>query len=165
MPIDVTMFNLPVLIESIAGTDWTSDLHPSDRPMLKRLLRRAVIVHGCYPNHQPHLSRVWGRALFLLGKRRKAVRKLEKGLRQAEEKGMDYQRARCLLDLAAVKEQDRTENRALAVELLKKMESVIPRAESWLLGDQYDEDVVAPEFDLEAWERENGSIRCGTEIN
>jgi hypothetical protein len=38
------------------------------------------------------------------------------------------------------------------------MESVIPRAESWLLGDPYDEAVVAPEFDLEAWEQEHGPI-------
>ena len=38
------------------------------------------------------------------------------------------------------------------------MESVIPRAESWLLGDQYDKSVVAPEFDLEAWERQHGKL-------
>ena len=60
--------------------------------------------------------------------------------------------------MAAVKEEGREENRAEAIELLKQMESVIPRAESWLLGDQYDEAVVAPEFDLEAWEREHGSV-------
>jgi len=47
---------------------------------------------------------------------------------------------------------------------LKEMESVIPRAESWLLGDQYDEAVVAPEFDLEAWEREHGSVTAVTEV-
>jgi hypothetical protein len=38
------------------------------------------------------------------------------------------------------------------------MKSVIPRADSWLLGDQYDESVVAPEFDIAAWEREHGLI-------
>jgi hypothetical protein len=38
------------------------------------------------------------------------------------------------------------------------MESVIPRAERWRLGDQYDEAVLAPEFDLAAWEREHGPI-------
>ena len=70
---------------------------------------------------------------------------------------MDYQCARSLLDLAAVKEEGRDEHRREAIELLKKMESVIPRAESWLLGEQYDESVVAPEFDLEAWEKEHGS--------
>ena len=58
---------------------------------------------------------------------------------------------------AAIKESGREENRAKAIELLKEMESVIPRAESWLLGDQFDEAVVAPEFDLEAWEQEHGT--------
>ena len=71
---------------------------------------------------------------------------------------MDCQRAKSLLDLAAVKTEGREENRREAIELLKKMESVIPRAESWLLGDQYDEAVVAPEFDLAAWESENGPV-------
>jgi hypothetical protein len=37
------------------------------------------------------------------------------------------------------KEEGRQENRAEAIELLKKMESVIPHAERWLLGDQCDE--------------------------
>ena len=64
--------------------------------------------------------------------------------------------AYALLDLAAVKEEGHDERRAEAIELLKQTESVIPRTESWLLGDQYDEVVVAPEFDLQAWEREHG---------
>ncbi len=71
---------------------------------------------------------------------------------------MKYDLGKSLLDLAAVKEEGREENRTEAIDLLKEMESVIPRAESWLLGDQYDEAVVAPEFDLEAWEREHGPI-------
>jgi hypothetical protein len=71
---------------------------------------------------------------------------------------MPYYRARALLDLAAVKEVGRDENRTEAIRLLKEMVSVIPRAECWLLGDQYDEAVVAPEFDLESWEREHGNL-------
>ena len=71
---------------------------------------------------------------------------------------MNYYLAKSLLDLAAVKEEGRDENRAEAIRLLKEMESVIPRAESWLLGDQYDESVVAPEFDLKEWEQEHGPI-------
>ncbi|MAV36741.1 MAG: hypothetical protein CMJ59_14940 [Planctomycetaceae bacterium] len=33
------------------------------------------------------------------------------------------------------------------------MESVVSRAESARLGDQYDDDVVAPECEIEAWTR------------
>ena len=94
------------------------------------------------------MLRVSGRAASALGNKRKAIRKFEKAVKLSEEKGMDYQRAKCLLDLAAVKQNGREESRKLAIALLKKMESVIPRAESWLLGDQYDEAVVAPEFDM-----------------
>jgi hypothetical protein len=99
-----------------------------------------------------------------LGKQRKAIRHFEKAVRIAEKKGMKYQQAKSLLDLAAVKEKDRVNNRAEAIRILKEMESVIPRAESWLLGDQYDEAVVAPEFDLEAWEREHGPIDRDTNL-
>ena len=157
-PIDVTMFNLPILVECIPGPNWTSPASKSDVAVLKPLLRRAVLVHFSYPNHQPHLQRVIGRAFWSLGKQSKAIHKFEKAVKLARKKGMDYQRAKCLLDLATVKEDGRDENRAEAIALLKKMESAIPRGESWLLGDKYDEAVVAPEFDLEAWQREHGSL-------
>jgi len=67
-----------------------------------------------------------------------------------------YEMPRALLDLAVVKEADRAENRADAISRLKNLGSVIPCAESWLLGDQYDEDVVAPDFDLAGWEKKMG---------
>lgn len=165
-PIDVTMFNAPVYIESIAGPMWTSSSLPTrDVADLKRLLRLAILVHFSYPNHRPHLQRVAGRALYAMGKHRKAIRKFKKAIELARRRGMDSQRAKSLLDLAAVKEEGREENRTEAIRLLKEMESVIPRAESWLLGDQYDEAVVAPEFDLEAWEREHGSVTAATEVS
>ena len=72
--------------------------------------------------------------------------------------GMPFYQAKSLLDLAAVDPTDRDAHRERAVELLKEMESVIPHAEAWLLGDQYDEAVIAPEFDLDAWEAEHGII-------
>ena len=155
---DVTLLCLPILIESITGPEWISPLTAKDEKLVKKMLRRAAFLYRTIPNHQPHILRVSGRAAMAMGKRRKAISKFEKAIRVAEKKSMDYQRAKCLLDLAAVKEEDRDKNRAEAIELLKKMESVIPRAESWLLGDQYDEAVVAPEFDLEAWEKENGPV-------
>ena len=62
------------------------------------------------------------------------------------------------MDLASIETSEAKKLRSEAIEILRESESVIPRAESWLLGDQYDESVVAPEFDLESWEREHGPI-------
>lgn len=157
--IDVTVFCLPLLIESLAGPKWR-DSKPTqdDAKFLRKMQRRAAFLYPTLPNHQPHLHRVFGRARYCLGRHRKAIRHFQKAAKLAAQKGMDYQRAKCLLDLAAVKEDRRDENRREAIRLLKKMESVIPRAESWLLGDQYDEAVVAPEFDLKAWEDEHGPV-------
>nr|MBC8356324.1 protein kinase [Planctomycetota bacterium] len=159
--IDVAMLCLPILIESISGPQWLSPLSIQDRRTLRRLLRMRLAVYTTQTNLRPHLLRVTGRAYSALGNKRKAIPQFQKAVRIARRKGMDYQRARGLLDLAALKKDGREDNRAEAIELLKKMESVIPYAESWLLGDQYDESVVAPDFDLEAWERENGSVRKG----
>ena len=156
--VDTAMFCVPLIVESIIGPNWIDPLDEQKQKPLKRALRRANIFFWTLPNHQPHLLRVAGRAAITFGNRQKATKKFTKAVKLSSKKGMDYQRAKCLLDLAAVKEAGRDENRAEAIELLKKMESVIPRAESWLLGDQYDEAVVAPEFDLAAWEKENGPV-------
>ena len=158
LAIDVTLLCVPILIESIAGPDWLKFVPGHERRSLKRGLRRAMLFYSMLPNQHAHLQRVCGRGHWRLGKQRKALRHFEKAVQLAEKKGMKYQQGKALLDLAAVKETDREANRTEAIRLLKEMKSVIPRAESWLLGDQYDEAVVAPEFDLEAWEREHGAI-------
>jgi serine/threonine protein kinase/tetratricopeptide (TPR) repeat protein len=155
---DVTLLCLPILIEAISGPNWNEPLPIGDRKFLKQILRRSTLLYITIPNHQPHLLRVSGRAACSLGKKQKAIRKFEKAIKVAAKKGIHYQHAKSLLDLAAVKEEGRKQNRSEAIALLKKMESVIPRAESWLLGDQYDEAVVALEFDLDAWEKEHGPI-------
>jgi tetratricopeptide (TPR) repeat protein len=157
--IDATLLCLPVLIESIAGPDWMSPLPAADARYAKKIIRRASLLYPTIPNHRPHLRRVFGRVYCAMGNRRKAIRNFEKAIRLSEQKSMDYQRAKSLLDLAAVQDKGREENRCEAIRVLKRMESVIPRAESWLLGDQYDEAVVAPEFDLNAWEQ--ASEECG----
>ena len=156
--VDLTLMCLPILIEGIAGPNWLNPLPNDERNLLKKTLRRAAVFYMQLPNHKAHIDRVRGRAYWRLGKQRKAIRSFEKAIQLADKKGMKYQQGKSLLDLAAVKEEGREQNRAKGIELLKKMKSVIPRAESWLLGDQYDEAVVAPEFDLEAWEAENGPV-------
>lgn len=111
-----------------------------------------------YPVQRVCIDRGVGRAFVVLGEAKKGLRHLTRAVKVAQNMGLGFELSRALLDLSAVKEEGRNENRAKAIQVLKKMKSVIPRAESWLLGDQYDEAVVAPEFDLEAWERERGPI-------
>ena len=159
--IDQSLLFLPIVIESIAGPTWQNPLEEADRGEMKKALRWSKILYQVMPNHQPHLRRVHGRAYWAMGRQRRAIRQFQKAIRLSQQKGMDYQRAKSLLDLAAVQAEAREENRSEAIKLLKNMESVIPRAEGWLLGDQYDEQVVAPEFDLDAWERLNGDPQRG----
>ena len=149
---------LPYLIESWVGPTWQEPSEQRTHARLRRLIRAARILYVSYPNLRSPLDRVRGRAFLTRGKSRKAVRWFERAVASAKTLDMRYDLAKSLLDLSAVKEDGRDNNRRTAISLLKETESVIPRAESWLLGDQYDEAVVAPEFDLEAWEREHGSL-------
>ena len=153
---DVVLRGLAWHLECVAGPDWSSKPLAFDRRLVRQRCRWARIVAMLHVKIRPHLIRCRGRAFTALGKKRKGIRNFELAVKTARQLGMKYDLGKSLLDLAAVKEEGREENRAKAIELLKEMESVIPRAESWLLGDQYDESVVAPEFDLKAWEKENG---------
>ncbi len=141
---DFMLLCLPLMIEARVGPRWTESAKKQKAKGIKQAVRLAAVFYSVLPNHQPHILRVVGRALFALGKHRKAIRKLEKGVRLSQQKGMAFQQAKCLLDLAAVKEEGRAENRAEGIRLLKTQESVIPHAESWLLGDSFDPSLVAP---------------------
>lgn len=142
--IEYTLRSLPLLIESIVGPQWltSEDLH--HRKQLLRLCRAARLIFWFYPNIQSPIERARGRAFWLLGKRNKAIRCLRRAVKCAATVQGDYDRARSMLDLAAVQEQDRVQLRREAVEILKRTESVIPYAERWLLGDQYEAQCVAP---------------------
>jgi serine/threonine protein kinase/tetratricopeptide (TPR) repeat protein len=141
---DFMLLCLPLMIEARVGPRWTEPAEKEKGKRIKQAMRLSAIFYYVLPNHQPHLQRVVGRALYALGKHRKGIRKLENGVRLSQQKGMAYQQAKCLLDLAAVKEEGCAENRAEAIRLLRAQESVIPHAESWLLGDNYDPSLVAP---------------------
>jgi eukaryotic-like serine/threonine-protein kinase len=155
---DVCLRGLAWYLECVAGPQWATDPTGFDRRLVRRRCRWARLLALLHVKIRPHLWRARGRAFTALGKTRKGIRNFERAVNSAKQFGMKYDLAKSLLDLAAVKEEGREENRREAIRLLKEMESVIPRAESWLLGDHYDEAVVAPEFDLEAWEREHGSV-------
>jgi hypothetical protein len=80
----------------------------------------------------------------VIGKRRRAAICLDEAVKSTSRLGADYDHARSLLDLAAIEEEDREQNRREAITLLKKVRSVIPCAELWPLGDQHDPGVVVP---------------------
>ena len=142
---------------ALAGPSWNNgDVSRSTE--LRNVCRSVQRWQYVCKHMRPLALRVAGRALWSMGKRKAAVRSFTKSVTLAREIGVPPDCGYALLDLAAVKEEGSEENRGEAIELLKKMESVIPRAEVWLLGDQYDEAVVAPEFDLEAWEAEHGPL-------
>ena len=155
---DICLRGLAWYLESVSGPHWLSKPVQLGRRLVRQRCRWARMLAMFHVKIRPHLFRSRGRAFTALGKKRKGIRNFELAVKTARQFGMKYDLGKSLLDLAAVKEEGREENRAKAIELLKEMESVIPRAESWLLGDQYDEAVVAPEFDLKAWEKENGPI-------
>lgn len=141
---DFVVRAVPLLIEGIAGADWLKPAQQSQAKRLKQLCRMAWLMHWFYPNLQSPIERARGRAFCQLGKRKTARRCFERAVKYAANLGADYDHARSLLDLAAIKEDGREESRRKAIELLIKQESVIPYAERWLLGEQYDASLVAP---------------------
>ncbi|MEQ9411200.1 MAG: protein kinase [Fuerstiella sp.] len=140
---DVVVRALPSLIESLVGPEWTQPVTGRTAKRLRRLCRVAAVMDWLYPNIASPAQRARGRAFAAMGKSRKAIRCFHKAVRRAESFGADYDRARSLLDLAAVEEHHRDERRAEAIELLKQQESVLPWAERWLLGEQFDEQCIA----------------------
>jgi eukaryotic-like serine/threonine-protein kinase len=140
---EYNLVSLPLLMTSITGPDWATT--PASEPrVLKRLLRESWCALWTHPILHPHVHRARGRAFWVLGKRKKAIRCFERAVKSAADLGADYDRAKSLLDLAAVKEDGREQNRREAIALLKKTESVIPNAERWLLGDDPDRECLAP---------------------
>ncbi|MCA9146799.1 MAG: AAA family ATPase, partial [Planctomycetales bacterium] len=141
-----TEFNvrsLPQLLESVVGPEWTT-APCSEVPLLKRLLRESRLSLWVHGNLHSPIHRARGRAFYALGNRRRAVRSFQRAIQCAARLGADYDLARALLDLAAIDDTARDQHRREAVSLLKQQVSVIPYAERWLLGDRYDERVVAP---------------------
>lgn len=133
---DVTLRALPYLIESLIGPEWTRPVAQETAKRLRKLCRVAVAMDWLYPNIASPAQRSRGRAYAAMGNTRKAVACFHKAIRRAESFGADYDRARSLLDLAAVEQHQRDARRAEAIELLKQQESVIPWAEQWLFGGQ-----------------------------
>ncbi|MEZ6128881.1 MAG: protein kinase [Planctomycetaceae bacterium] len=142
---DVVVRSLPYLMESLLGPNWLHRPQPEIIRRLQRLGRVASAVDWIYPNIASPACRAKGRSYASMGRIRKAIRCFRKAVQRAEAIGADYDRARCLLDLAAVEEDQRDERRAEAIELLKQQESTIPWAERWLLGDQFDPGCICPD--------------------
>ncbi len=161
---DVCLRGLAWNLESVAGPEWADQPWEIERSLVRKRCRWAWLLAFPHFKIRPHLLRARGRALSVLGKRRQAIKSIKKAVANARKFGMKYDLAKALLDLAAIEPQGREENREEAIKLLKEQESVIPRAEAWMLGDQYDAQVVAPAFDLNAWETEHGELKSAAEI-
>lgn len=157
---DVVIRCLPWLMESLLGPRWTRPLSGPTARRVRRLCRVAVAMDWLYPNIASPAERARGRAYASMGKSRKAISCFQKAIRRAEIFGADYDRARSLLDLAAIEEHLRDERRVEAIELLKQQKSVLPWSERWLLADRFDSDCVAPA--PEAPEAPDSDLRTDT---
>jgi tetratricopeptide (TPR) repeat protein len=142
---DVTVRCLPYLMESIIGPDFRTRIDPRVHRRLKRFCRIAAVVAWMYPNIASPAERARGRAFYAMGKPSKAIKCFHKAIKRAQSFGAKYDLAKSMLDLAAVDPEDSTARRTAAVETLKEMQSVIPYAERWLLGNHYDPQIVAPD--------------------
>ncbi len=85
--------SLPLLIESITGPNWLT-AKSSEGKVLRRLAREAQFMYWLQPNLQSAIQRARGRAFWLLGKKKKAIRCFERAIATAESLGTDYDRAR-----------------------------------------------------------------------
>lgn len=142
---DFTCLSLPLLFESIAGSDWTKrrSLVGSERSDVRRAKILNAMTASLLPNHKPHILRAMARLDCVNGQQKKAIRRLEKSVEIARAKGMLYPLARSLLDLSAISEKQPDSLRAEAIKLLKKSKSTIPEAESWLLGSDAEPSIIA----------------------
>lgn len=100
------------------------------------------------PNHQAHLLRVMGRAAWSKGRKNLARTRFDKAVERSRRKKMNYQLAKSLLDRAAIGAANAVEDRREAIDLLRSTESVIPRAEAWLLAEDLDPSLLAAKLDL-----------------
>lgn len=149
-------FALPLYLDAVLGPDWQHARGGATSS--KSIVRWIRAFFRSFPVLQPMMLRSLGRHAAAMGRPPRAIRLLQRSLSLCTERNMPYHRARALLDIAAIEDNGQRDKRDEAIGLLRETSSVIPRAESWLLGEQYDEAVVAPEFDLAAWEREHELI-------
>lgn len=147
-----SLFYVPLMIEALSSSAWNSRTNEVDQAFLKQALRRANFVFDSVPFHQPHILRAAGRAWWAMGNPAQSIQLLEKAVALSAELSNDFELAKSLLDLSFVKEDSHSEKRRTAMELLRNVRAVIPRAEAWLLGEYAMESVIAPRIDS-AWAR------------
>jgi hypothetical protein len=139
-----------LLVESLLGPHWSDPRRDADVRYAKRIARIARIVAWRSPNHRPHVQRVLGRLQCVLGRIPRAKKHLKNSIEHARAMGAEYDLARALLDLSVLDQPHRDALRTEATAILKRIQAVIPRAESWQLGDNPDAECIAPPWEPDA---------------
>lgn len=154
--VEITAYAFPLLVEAILADRWINREHQvswSDRWKAGRAVLAGRLCGLVFPNIRPNVLRTAGRLHAAKGNTNKAMKCFGKSIDAAKKHGAEYIRARSLLDLAAIKDEARDENRREAIALLRQLHCVIPCAEGWMLGDQYDPAVVAQKTEVGSAQR------------
>ena len=143
---EFSIWSFPQLAEALLGPRWHE---PGSTAAVRRAGRavRAARFHAArFPTIRPLTLRSRGRLAAAGGRRTRAAALFRAAAEQARTMGAEYDRARALLDLAAVTAGPPADTaRADAIALLHARGNVIPRAEAWQLADAAGADAcVAP---------------------
>ncbi len=122
----------PMLVESLLGPRWSDVAGGPGRSLALRARREsrfARFIGWRYRNYGPHALRVSGRAAFALGRKKQAIRYLERSIAAAEKLGARYDLARALLDASLVIPEKADDYRRRGQQLLDELGAVVPEAE------------------------------------
>ena len=140
---EYTVYTYPRMVEALLGPTWTLKCDESSLRQAKRICWASDFVGWRFPNIRPIALRVRGRLMAALGRHRKASRYFEHSIEAATKVSADYERARAMLDLAAVAPEQATKLRGEAIAILREKKGAVPEAEKWLLGEQTCDHCVA----------------------
>jgi tetratricopeptide (TPR) repeat protein len=130
--IEYTVRAYPLLAESLLGPRWHVRSTPHDEKTARRswrISRTAKFWAWRFPNYMPHALRVRGRAAWLLGKRKKAIKCFRQSIKVGESIGGRYDVARSCIDLSRLDVDGRDNYERRGRELLAELNAVLPMGE------------------------------------
>jgi tetratricopeptide (TPR) repeat protein len=128
--LDYAIRCLPLLVESTLGPHWRhpAEISGNDLRQAWKLSRKSLFWCRRFPNYLPHALRVHGRVAYALGRQRPAIAAFRAAVDAAQRLESPYERARALVDLSSVSEDDRDQADE-ARRLLDQIKAVLPRGE------------------------------------
>ena len=144
--VEYVVYCYPILLEALVGPDWTTPRRDATIRVARRASCRSRFFGCRFPNVRPRALRVHGRLLCSSNDPKRAERCFRKSLDAARAIGAEYDEARALFDLAAVRESQAPALRADAIDILRRLDAVGPRAEAWSLGDAGSDGCIAPSW-------------------